>query len=121
LFDSDGLAGEHLAEIDLLPIEADAAAGCDSGSPVMEWIIDVRKAPIGSWRRPVSLCGALHIECLVGALMVVALDEVIELGLAAVLLRVAGFDAFDRNPEPEPPNREFAFLLSAPPSCARVR
>jgi hypothetical protein len=29
LFDSDGLAGEHLAEIDLLPIEADAPANRD--------------------------------------------------------------------------------------------
>src|ERR1700687_4814714 len=27
--------------------------------------------------------------------------------VAAVLLRAAGFDAFDRNPEPEPPDREF--------------
>jgi hypothetical protein len=27
--------------------------------------------------------------------------------VATVLLRVAGFDAFDRNPEPEPPDREF--------------
>jgi hypothetical protein len=46
LFDSDGLPREHLAEIDLLPIEADAAAGCEGGSPVMEWVIDVRKARI---------------------------------------------------------------------------
>jgi hypothetical protein len=44
LFDSDGLAGEHLAEIDLLPIEADAPAGPDGGSPVMEWVIDLRIA-----------------------------------------------------------------------------
>jgi hypothetical protein len=130
LFDSDGLAGEDLAEIDFLPIEADAATGCDGGSPVMEWVIDVRKAPIGSWRRPVSLRGILHVECLMRPLIVVAIDEIIELGLllqevagsrlgglqlerqvhalvAAVLLRVAGFDAFDRNAEPEPSDREF--------------
>jgi hypothetical protein len=44
LFDSDGLPGEDLAEIDFLPIEADAAAGCDGGSPVMEWVIDLRIA-----------------------------------------------------------------------------
>ena len=62
-------------------------------------------------------------------LIVVAFDEVIELGLllqeaaggrfgglqlegqvhalvAAVLLRVAGFDAFDGDAKPEPPDRE---------------
>ena len=34
LFDPDGPAGEHLAEIDLLPIEADASAGGDGGSSI---------------------------------------------------------------------------------------
>jgi hypothetical protein len=38
LFDADGLTGEHLAEIDFLPVEADAAAGRDSGCPVMKRI-----------------------------------------------------------------------------------
>jgi hypothetical protein len=28
----------------ILPIEADAAAGCDDGSPVIEWAIDLRIA-----------------------------------------------------------------------------
>jgi hypothetical protein len=32
LFDPDGLAGEDLAEIDFLPIEADASASGDGGS-----------------------------------------------------------------------------------------
>jgi hypothetical protein len=44
LFDSDGLAGEDPVEIDLLPIEADAPAGGDGGSPVMEGMVDVREA-----------------------------------------------------------------------------
>ena len=39
LFDSDGLAGEDLAEIDFLPIEADSSAGGDGASPVMEGIL----------------------------------------------------------------------------------
>ena len=33
LFDADALAGEDEAEIDFLPIEADAAAGCDGAAP----------------------------------------------------------------------------------------
>ncbi len=28
--------------------------------------------------------------------------------MAAILLRMAGFDPFDANPEPEPPDRELA-------------
>jgi hypothetical protein len=51
LFDADALAGEDDAEIDLLPIEADAAA-CGHGDDfVVEWIKtcqllpDLRRAP----------------------------------------------------------------------------
>jgi hypothetical protein len=36
LFDSDGLAGEDLAEVDFLPVEADSAAGSDGDGLVME-------------------------------------------------------------------------------------
>jgi hypothetical protein len=32
LFDADGLAGEDVAKIDFLPVEADAAAGRDGDS-----------------------------------------------------------------------------------------
>src|SRR5258706_10894574 len=88
LFDADGLAGEHLAEIDLLAIEAGASAGGDGGSSVMEGIFDVRQASIGPWRRAISLRGILHVECLVGPFVVIAIDEVIELGL--LLQEVAG-------------------------------
>jgi hypothetical protein len=41
LFDSDELAGEDSAEIDLLTIEADSAAGGDGDALVVEWIIEV--------------------------------------------------------------------------------
>jgi hypothetical protein len=88
LFDSDGLAGEHLAEIDLLPIEADASAGRHSDDPVVEWMVDIRQALILTRRGPVELCRALHVECLVGTFVVVAIDELIELGLP--LEEVAG-------------------------------
>ena len=48
LFDSDGLAGEDLAEGDFLAIEADAAAGGDGDRLVVEWILQVRQAGIGT-------------------------------------------------------------------------
>ena len=47
LFDSDGLAGEDLAEVDFLAVEADAAAGGDGDRLVVEWIMQVRQAGIG--------------------------------------------------------------------------
>jgi hypothetical protein len=46
LFDSNGLAGEDLAEVDLLSVEADTAAGRDGDGVVMEWIIDIGQASI---------------------------------------------------------------------------
>jgi hypothetical protein len=45
----DGLAGEDLAEIDVPPVEADAAAGRHGDSLVVEGIVEVRQAPIRSW------------------------------------------------------------------------
>src|SRR6185437_7093932 len=79
----------------------------------------------------VELRGVLHANGLVRALVVVFLHEVVEPRLllqavlaggargfllqrqmpalvAAVLLRVPGFDALDADPEPQPPNRKFA-------------
>jgi N-acetylglutamate synthase-like GNAT family acetyltransferase len=43
LFDSDGLAGEDLAEVDFLAVETDAAAGGDGDRLVVEWIVQVRQ------------------------------------------------------------------------------
>jgi hypothetical protein len=81
LFDADGLASEHQAEIDLLPMEADALPNGEGGSPVVEGIFDVRQTSIGPLRRAVSLRRTLHVECLVWPLFVVAFEEVVELGL----------------------------------------
>jgi hypothetical protein len=41
LFDADSLAGEDLTEIDLLAIEANAAAAGDGDGLVMEGIFDL--------------------------------------------------------------------------------
>jgi hypothetical protein len=49
LFDADFLAGEDLAEIDLLVVESDAPACGDGYGLVMERIIEVRQTLAGSW------------------------------------------------------------------------
>jgi hypothetical protein len=46
---ADGLAGEDLAEIDLLPVEADATAGRDNDSLVREGMVEVRQVSIRPW------------------------------------------------------------------------
>jgi hypothetical protein len=46
LLDADGLAGEHLTEIDPVVIEADAAAGGDGGCFIVKRIVEIRQAAI---------------------------------------------------------------------------
>ena len=48
LLDADVLPGEDAAEIDLLPVEADAAAARDGDGFVVERIVEFAQAPIGS-------------------------------------------------------------------------
>ena len=71
LFDSNGLAGEDLAEVDFLAIEADAAAGGDGDRLVVERIVKRGQAGIGTRRRRVELGRAMHGERLVRPLLVV--------------------------------------------------
>ena len=48
LFDADTLAGEDGAEIDFLPVEADAPACGHGGGPVVERVIELRQASVGT-------------------------------------------------------------------------
>jgi len=45
--DAEFLAGEHDRDIDLLPVQADAAAGGDQDIAVVPGIFEVRQAVIG--------------------------------------------------------------------------
>ena len=48
LLDADALAGEDGAEIDLAAIEADAPACGHGGGPVVERVIELRQASVGT-------------------------------------------------------------------------
>jgi hypothetical protein len=48
LFDSDHLAGEDLAQVDLAGVEADAAAGGDDDGLVVEGVVELGQALIGA-------------------------------------------------------------------------
>jgi hypothetical protein len=80
-----GLAGEGFQR---LRCDARPKLINDDG-PVVEWIVDdIRQALILKRRGPAELCRASHVECLVGTFVVVATDELIELG--QLLEEVAG-------------------------------
>ena len=62
-------------------MHADASAGGDENISVVERIGDFRKAPKGSWRRDIEVCGPFHGDRLVWSLGVEFLNEGIEFGL----------------------------------------
>lgn len=48
LFDADGLTGEDEAEVDLLAIVADAAAGGDGDGLIVKRIVEIGQTGIGA-------------------------------------------------------------------------
>ena len=130
-FDADGLTGEDLAEINFLAAQTDAAAAGDHDGFVVEGIVDVRQSGVGTRGRLIDLGRAFHVQGFVRTFVVEDLDKVVEAGLllkevgggrlggfflqsemhafmTAVLLRMAGLDAFDANAQAEPPDGELA-------------
>src|SRR2546430_3422160 len=53
--DADGLAGEDCAEVDFLFAEADAPAVCHHDRSIVERIVDVGQALVGTRARPTFL------------------------------------------------------------------
>jgi hypothetical protein len=125
------LAGEDDAEIELLAIEADAAACGHGDDLVVERVVEVGQASVGSRLKPRSALPDSACSAPGAAAHCLAFNEVVELGLllkkvaagrlgslelqgqmhafvASVLLRVTGLDAFDLDAEPEPPDRQLA-------------
>ncbi len=60
LLDTDVLAGEYGAEMDLLTSEADPATLCDGDRPVIERIVELLKAVIAPAGAGVELRRELH-------------------------------------------------------------
>src|SRR5262249_29445176 len=129
--DADGLIGEDRTEVDFLAAQTDSTTTRDHDGFVVEWIVDVRQPLVGTCGRLIDLRRALHVQGLVRPLVVEDLDEFVEPSLllqeigssrfggfflqgqmhafmAAVLLGMPRFDAFDANPQAEPPHRELA-------------
>jgi hypothetical protein len=65
-FDTDRLAGKDLAEIDLLLAQTDAPATGDHDGFIVEGLVDVRQAGVGTRGRLVDLRGTLVITADVG-------------------------------------------------------
>ena len=55
LFDTDGLSGKDLAEIDFFASQTDTAAAGDHDGFVVEWIVEVLQPDVGTRGRLVDL------------------------------------------------------------------
>ena len=128
-FETDSLPGEDCAEIDLFAVQANAPTAGDADGVVVERIIEIGQALIGTCGRPIDFGRTFHTEALVRTLVVKLLDEMIEPGLllktveargtrrflleremhafvSPVLLGTAGPDPFDADAQTKPPHRE---------------
>jgi hypothetical protein len=121
-FNADGLSRKDLAEVDLVIVQTDAPAPGDHDGLVMQRIIEIRQAGVGPWGRVVDFRRTLHVQRFVRAFVVEDVDKCVkpdlllqEVGrgglggfflqgevhafMTAVLLGMAGLDAFDANAE----------------------
>jgi hypothetical protein len=87
-FDADGLSGKDLAEVDLFIPQTDATAARDHDGFVVEGIVDVRQSGVDTRRGLIDLGRTLHVESLVGTLVVEDIDKFVEAGL--LLQKVGG-------------------------------
>jgi hypothetical protein len=129
--DADCLAGKDSAEVNFFVTQTDATTVGDEDNPVVKGIVEVGQSLVGTRRRLVDLGGTFHVKSFVGTLLIKNLEEVIEASLllqevsrggfggfflqgevhafmAAILLGMAGADAFDADAQPKPPDGEFA-------------
>src|SRR5207247_10192215 len=78
LLDPDILAGEDGAQMDLSAPEADAATLGDGDGSLVERVVKLAKPAIGAGRAQVELSVIVHVDRLVRALVVEALDALVE-------------------------------------------
>jgi hypothetical protein len=129
--DADGLHGKDLTEIDFLPAQTDTSTTGDHVGFIVQGIVDIRQSTVGTRGRLVDLRRTLHVQSFVGTFVVKDLDKFFEARLllkkisggrlgglflqgqmhalmTPVLLRMAGLDALNTDPQAEPPHRELA-------------
>src|SRR5581483_3202202 len=129
LFDADGLAGQGSTQVDFLTKKTQAAAAGDHDGPIVEGVVRLRNAVVGPGGGGIDLGRRLHVQSLVGTLVIEVINKIIKLGLllqdvgssgssgfllerqvhafmAAVLLRMTGTDALDADAKTQPPDRK---------------
>ena len=80
-FDTDGLAGEGYAEVDLFVVQAKMSAAGDHDGAVVERIVRFGNASIGAVGSRVDLDRAFHGEGLMRSFVIEFVQEGVELGL----------------------------------------
>jgi hypothetical protein len=134
-------------EVDLFVAETDSAAIGNDNGLVVEGIVDVGHSGVSASGRLIDLGRAFHLQRFMRTFVVEDFDEIIEAGLllqevssgrlggfffsvrcmrslAAVLLGMAGFDLFNADAEPEPPDssatKRFSLAFSRSNSFMRL-
>jgi hypothetical protein len=91
-FDTHGLTGKDLAEIDFL-LPRQMRPQRDHDRLIVERIVDVRQSGVGARGRLVDLRRTFHVESFVGTLVVEDLGKFVK---ACLLLQKIGGDGFGR-------------------------
>src|SRR5467141_2421380 len=128
-FDPQGLSCEDRAEINFFAVQADASAVGDVNDAVVKRISKFWQAAVAADGGSVDFRGALHVQGLMGPLVVEFFEKIIEFALLlqavpargarglrferevhafmpAILLWMTGLDAFDGDAQSQPPDRE---------------
>ena len=92
-FDTDGLPGKDLAEVDFLAAETDAPTAGHHDGFIVEGIVDVRQSGVGARGRLVDLRGKFHVQGFVRTFVVEDVGRRSSLCLsaaAAKIVRIVG-------------------------------
>ena len=92
--DTNSLTSKDRAEVDFFAVETNAPAVGDLDNLVVERVVQFRQAAVGAGGRGIDFRGVLHVQGLVGPLVVELLEKIIEFGLLLQTVQACGASGF---------------------------